>query len=249
MTDDGSEAHQENFSILRRGHGLQVDHVGLGVGDTESGVKWLSERTGAPVHLREPEEGQWYWSGSLPIAENSFLEVIGPNPRYSGFQPFKMHLSLLEKPALLFWYICVDNFQNFLSRAKKRRVPIERVEEINLSSKDPDTARYKRGFVGPGFLSQRPNIIEWAYRPDRPEEEPLCSLTDFRLAHPSADKVNPVFETLGIDIKLSSGPSSIGITLETPNGAFSIDNEGMDWTGLGLVPSIFNLWLKHQTAR
>ena len=74
--------------IIRRSHGFQLVLIGLGVPDTEAGVKLIEEQTGASVDLHDPEPDQWYWSGSLAIGEASFLEIIGPNPDYRKFQPF-----------------------------------------------------------------------------------------------------------------------------------------------------------------
>ncbi|MEL6860188.1 MAG: VOC family protein, partial [Pseudomonadota bacterium] len=75
-------------NIIRRSHGFQLDHIGLGVSDTQEGVKWVEEQTGAKVDLHDPEPGQFYWSGSLAIGDSSFLEIIGPNPNYKKFHPF-----------------------------------------------------------------------------------------------------------------------------------------------------------------
>ena len=36
--------------IIRRENGFQVDHIGLCVQDTEKGVGWLEDQTGAKVH-------------------------------------------------------------------------------------------------------------------------------------------------------------------------------------------------------
>ena len=36
-------------NIIRRSHGFQLDHIGLGVPDTKDGVKWVEEKTGAKV--------------------------------------------------------------------------------------------------------------------------------------------------------------------------------------------------------
>ena len=233
------------FGIHRHAHAWQVDHIGLGVPDTEAGVKWLSELCGVTIELREPEKGQWYWSGGLSIGGESFLEIIGPNPHYSGFQPFKTHLAGLKRPSLLFWYIAVDDFAALQTHARAGRIPIERVEHINANREDAASATYRRGFVGPGFLSQRPNVIEWEYRPKREAYDDRCKLKDFRLSHPKADTMNAAFEYLGIDIRAAKGASNIGITLSTPKGEVAFDNPGMAWTGAGALLSIARLWVKH----
>lgn len=229
--------------ILRRGHGFQVDHVGLGVADTEQGVEWVRKQTGAEVTLKDPEPDQWYWSGSLTIGEDSFLEVIGPNPAWGRFQPFGALLKTLTEPTLLFWYIAVSDFDAVAELARAEKVKLERYEEVNLNGASPNHASYKRAYIGPGFMSERPNVIEWVRKTGSSiEHSRSCALTDFRLANPDAQNINSVFQSLGIDLEVKRGTSSIGLTLETPKGAWSIDNPGIAWKMPGMLFTFARLW-------
>ena len=230
-------------SIIRRSHGYQLDHIGLGVPDTKDGVKWVEEKTGAKVDLHDPEPDQFYWSGSLAIGESSFLEIIGPNPNYKKFQPFAALMKTLSDPQLLFWYIAVDDFEAFQTLARKTKAKLERVEAVNVEGGEAAQASYWRGLIGPGFLSERPNVIQWLKRPNRESQKaPECKLTDFRLANPEAAAINVVFAKLGIDVPVSKGASSIGITIDTPNGPWTIENEGIRWTMPGMLLDVAALW-------
>lgn len=230
-------------NIIRRSHGFQLDHIGLGVPNTEDGVKWVEEQTGAKVDLHDPEPDQFYWSGSLAIGEESFLEIIGPNPNYKKFQPFAALIKSLSEPQLLFWYIAVTDFQAFKTIARQTKSKLERVEGVNIESGEGVQASYWRGLIGPGFLSERPNVIEWLKRPDRESlDTPVCKLTDFRLVNPQADQINDVFGKLGIDVPVSKGASSIGMTIDTPNGPWSLENEGVRWTMPSMLLRVAELW-------
>ncbi len=229
--------------ILTRGHGFQVDHVGLGVPDTPRGVEWLRNETGGNVTLKDPEPDQWYWSGSLDIGDDSFLEVIGPNPAWSKFQPFGALLKTLSEPTLLFWYIAVSDFSAFVELSRSKKAKLERIEEVNLNSSSPEHSSYKRAYIGPGFMSERPNVIEWVRKADPlSDQAPSCTLTDFRLANPKARKINSVFQSLGINVNVKRGPSSIGLTLDTPKGAWSLDNPGIALTMPGMLFEFAYLW-------
>ncbi|MEL7041572.1 MAG: VOC family protein [Pseudomonadota bacterium] len=233
--------------IIRRSHGFQLDHIGLGVSDTEAGVKWVEAKTGAQVDLYDPEPGQWYWSGSLAIGESSFLEIIGPNPAFKTFQPFAALLKTLSVPRLLFWYIAVEDFAGFQALVRQQKAKLERVEAINIDGGETAQASYWRGYIGPGFMSERPNVIEWIKRPARESDAaPVCQLTDFRLANPQADAINAVFRKLGIDAELTNGPSSIGVTIDTPNGLWTIENEGINWTMPGMLFELLSLWWQNR---
>lgn len=230
-------------NIIRRSHGFQLDHIGLGVPNTRDGVKWVEEKTGAKVDLHDPEPNQFYWSGSLAIGENSFLEIIGPNPNYKKFQPFGALLKTLPEPQLLFWYVAVEDFAAFQALARQSKAKLERVEAVNIEGGEAAQASYWRGLIGPGFLSERPNVIQWLKRPNRESPEaPVCKLTDFRLSNPQADEINAAFEKLGIEAPVTIGASSIGVTIETPKGPWSIENEGVCWIMPGMLVEVARLW-------
>ena len=222
--------------IIRRSHGFQLDHVGLGVPDTEAGVKLIEEQTGASVDLHDPEPWQWYRSGSLSIGVESSLVFIGPNPYYKHLQPVASLLKTLPEPQLLFWYIAVTDFAAFKALAKSHKAKLERVEGVNIDAGESAHASYWRGLVGPGFMSERPNVIEWIKRPNRESTEaPACQLTEFRLANPKAKQINAVFQKLGIETEVQTGPSSIASTSNTPKGALSFENSGIEWTMPGML--------------
>ncbi|MEM9421471.1 MAG: hypothetical protein AAF986_03035 [Pseudomonadota bacterium] len=74
--------------------------------------------------------------------------------------------------------------------------------------------------------------------------DPECLITDFRLANPDAKRINRTFERLGIDVPVQQGPSSIGLTLDTPKGPWSLDNSGISFKMPGMLFKFFSLWWK-----
>ena len=237
-----------SVNILRRSHGFQLDHVALGVPDTHEGAAWVEAQTGATVHLRDPNPSLWYWSGVLPIGTDAFLEVIGPNPNWPKFQPFRAVLCELERPALLFWYIAVDDFDGFLALAKSHDIPIENRGDFNLDNANPDGSQFRRGLVGPGFTTARPNVISWKRAPQIPDTEaPACRLTDFELSDPKAGEMNMTFAKLGIDIPVTKGPSRIAVSLQTPNGDWHLENAGIDLAMPGMLWKMAGLWWRSRS--
>ena len=229
--------------ILRRSHGLLLDHVGLGVPSTEEGVRWFSQQSGVDIDLGDPEPGQYYWSGGVRIGEDSFLEIIGPNPEWKRFNPLLAMLQALEKPQLLFWYAATSDFEAMQERARKIGKPIRRVEHVNTDGSWPERPGYIRGFLGSGVLSQRPNLIQWVIESPKLKKMPLqCRLIDFRLRHPKAKLLEDHLRELGFDISIEEGRRNMGISLETPKGILSFDDPGLDLRGLSLMTKLFSLW-------
>ena len=229
--------------ILRRSHGFQVDHVGLGVPNTEEGVRWFSQKSGVNIELGEPEPGQYYWSGGVRIGADSFLEIIGPNPAWKGFNPLHAVLRTLEEPQLLFWYAATSDFEAMRKKAEKIGQPIRRVEHINTDGAWAERPGYIRGFLGPGVLSQRPNLIQWVIESPKLKGMPIqCRLTDLRLRHPKAKALENHLRKLGFDISIEKGPRLIGISLETPNGTLHFEDRGLDLQDFRLAAKLMSLW-------
>jgi len=83
--------------VLLRAHGLAVDHVALGVPDMPAALDQIASDTGATPFTTEPEPGQWYWSGALALGPDSFFEILGPNPDFTGFHPIRTLISSYTK--------------------------------------------------------------------------------------------------------------------------------------------------------
>lgn len=165
-------------SSIRNFGGHQVDHLAIGVNDTKKGLEWLEKLTGAKSYLVEPEPGQWYQSGGLVIGEGVLLEIIGPNPNHNGFHPIKQVLKNYKQPNLMFWYISVKDFDAFENFAKKKKIPLETIQTMDYYRNGKHIS-YKRSTIGPGFLSDRPNIIQWISRQDRSMEDRSCKFEKF----------------------------------------------------------------------
>lgn len=244
--DDGSRPRAEGDvgRILERSHGTPVDHIALGVPDMPSALEQIARETGAQPYSTDPEPGQWYWSGALALGDDGFLEILGPNPDHDGFNPIKQIISGYEEPRLLFWYVATDDFDRFTTRMEDAGAPMERIETVDFE-RDGVRSHYKRGVMGPGFVTQRPCVIEWRQRHDRPDVDRRCRLESFALRHPEAETMNRVFEQVGIDQVVEEGPSWISLTLSTPNGPVVYENEGESFAGAGALWRMTTLYLSY----
>ena len=232
--------------VLTRSHGLPVDHIAIGVPDMPGAVHEFHALTGVTPYFRKPEPGQWYWSAGLRLGEDSFLEILGPNPKHPGFHPLKTLISGYDSPQVLFWYIATDDFDGLVDRLKEIRIPVERIETIHLV-RDNQEVHYKRGIIGPGFVSQRPCVIQWRKRVDPPREagEDACRLKAVVLRHPDADKLNRLFSEMGIGLRVEPGPSRIALDLETPKGTVRFENPGEELVGFSASVRMARLFSRH----
>ena len=230
--------------VIDRG-GTCLDHVAIGVPDTRRGSAELAEVLGYEPVLRDPNPDTFYWSAALPLGDLRFLEILGPNPLYKGFNPFIEIVRRLKRPQPLFWYVATEDFGAFEAAARDAGAPVERVVEHDATYDDLRIS-FKRGIIGPGFLSVCPNVIEWRERTSLLRDHPGPSFIGLDLSHPEASRLNTVFERLGIDQTVEKGPHQMRLKLGTPKGEVVFAGEGLQLRGLSMLPqlaSTFSRWL------
>ncbi|MEM1194532.1 MAG: VOC family protein [Pseudomonadota bacterium] len=230
--------------VLDRG-GTPLDHVAIGVPDTKAGVAQMAERLGYEPFLFDPHPQSFYWSGGLSLGKGKFLEILGPNPTYKGFNPFIELVKRLEGPRPLFWYVATDDFEAFCAAAKEAGGPVGRITQ-HKAQHEGATTDFIRGIIGPGFLSVCPNVIQWRERMGQFDEGPGPEFLGLELAHPEADRINAVFARLGIDQHVDVGAHFMRLRLGTPKGEVEFAGEGMEFRGFGALitmAGLFARWL------
>ena len=67
-----------------------------------------------------------------------------------------------------------------------------------------------------------PLVIDWGDTPNPATITPKgCLLTEVRVRDPHPDRIVALYQQLGLDIKVSEGPSALEIILQRPNGGTS----------------------------
>jgi hypothetical protein len=210
-----------------------VDHLALGIHNLDEGLKWIKEKTGVDAYVVPPEPGQWYQSAGLLLGENVILEIIAPNPNHKGYHPIKQVLKSYSKPNLFFWYLGVKNFDEFEKFAKKEGIKIERIEKVEYV-RNSIPISYQRATVGPGFFSERPNIIEWKAREDRSKEKQGCRLLSFWIESSEPELTRELFQKLKIDIQVfdGKGKSKLFLKIDTPKGEIILSGDSESFRGI-----------------
>lgn len=213
-------------------NGSMLDHIAWAVPDVVTGCRELADLTDVEPFLSpEPEPGQWYWSGGLPLGNGQLLEIIGPAPAFQGFHPLRAMMAGLATPRLLFWYVGTDDIDAFVAHAAGVGV-VSTPIEANEHAPESGLSSYRRAILlGPsgGFDPVMPSVIQWTRR--RPEFDASGAsevmLDVFELEHPAAAAMQSLFDKLGIDQHVSPGAEPVlRLKLNTLNGPVTLDGRG-----------------------
>lgn len=219
----------------------EIDHVAVAVRDTAEGAARIADITGAEPFIVDPEPGQWYHSGALPLDGGRFLEILGPNPAHRGFHPLKLAMRAWSEPRLLFWYVAVADFASFEDRARRAGVALSQVQSVDATG--AGGSAYRRGIVGAHFRSQWPCVIEWRTRPERPQPTVGCRLERLELTHPSPEALNQPLAALGFATRIAPGPDAIALELSTPRGEVRFASPAFRASPVRMGSALLRGWL------
>jgi len=232
---------ESDIKLVSYENGHCVDHVAIGVSNTLIGIEWIEELTGCKACIEEPEPGQWYWSASLRIGKLCFLEILGPNPEFQGFNLYKEMLYSIKKPEPLFWYISTHDFDAFKKKSEENDAPLEQIERVKFE-REGKKVDYIRGIIGPGFNSQRPNVIQWHSRlkcwrleHDNINTQNNCKLKALKLKSPESKELKTLFNSLGIEMEVANGNSELTFEIYSPKGIVAISGKGLSRKDFNLL--------------
>lgn len=212
--------------VLDRG-GASLDHIALGVPDTRKGARHIAELTGVEPRIGpQPGPEQFYWSAAIRLGAGRFLEILGPNPDWTGFHPMIETVKQFTQPQPLFWYVATNDINAFGDAAAAQRAPLEMMQSFE-HTRDTETVSYTNAVIGPGFRSTRPCVIQWHTRSKWMEGDAELGLKSLQLSSPIADTLNPLFADLGIVERVSEGPEMMMLALDTLKGEVVLSAPGV----------------------
>lgn len=227
--------------IYTRAHHY-VDHIALGVNDTRAGMKYIEDLTGAKAYIPEGQQDQWYRSAALGLGAGCYLEIIGPNPEYKKFHPFKQILKDLTTPKLFFWYLGTHKFKECRAVIEENDFQIEQYNHIQKEI-DDQLLDYEIAVIGQnGFESERPCLIQWNHFPKKRKKiEHICQLKSFSVTS-DHDSLQSLFDVLDVKMKVLKGEPSMHLVIDSPKGEIVLEGGGFTFPN-GLQKLIYGISL------
>lgn len=236
-------------TLINKKNSFYIDHIALGVNDTQEGIAYIEKLTGVTAKLPDSQHDNWYLSAALNLGNGTFLEIIGPNPNYSGFHPFKQILKELTEPQLVFWYLGTNNFKNTQSVIHANGFKLERYSHISKEIKG-EKLDYEIAIIGKGFYSEQPCLIQWNEVPKQHyQQKEVCSIASFHIRCQQAKKLNTLFASLGMSFCVEQGNNQLSLTLNTPKGLVELHGGGIQFQGISSLASLLRLFKNHLKSK
>ncbi len=189
----------------------------MGVPEIEKGLDYVESLTGIRPFAGEvfAGAGRSFVSARLSLGGRQFLEVIGPNPTFEGeLEGIGARAAALPGPRLLFWVMGVRDFGAYLRDAVRAGYPFSDTNHVHNEGYE-----YRIGAIGMEVMPHIPSVIEWKSRDDGEELAATVGsrIVDFTVHHPEAQKVQKVYDALGIGVLVRRGDEPrLRLVLETP---------------------------------
>lgn len=177
-----------------------IDHIGLGAPDFEAGMNWVARGLGV-----RPQDLGTYGAqrrGAGWLGPDTFLEVLSPAATDTDLlDPLAATAAALDAPRVLFWYLGVNDFSDYVRHAARAGFPFQMEQHIERDGYD-----YRIGGLDPVHSPVVPWTVQWVSKPEAMQSWPqLGQITDFRLEHPAPSGVQAILDALEVGMQVAQG--------------------------------------------
>jgi hypothetical protein len=210
-------AGQATNGVLRR-----VDHLVYAVPDLDAGVADLERRLGVRAAPGGQHPGRGTRNALIALGADSYLEILAPDPAQPTPPGGRWFGVDSKVPARLAgWAAKGVDLERVATSAAARGVPLGPV--VAGARQRPDGVTLRWTLTDPGVssaLSLVPFFIDWADSPHPAATAPRGPVLEaLRAEHPRPDRAREPLATLGIDLRVETGPHpALVATLRTVSG-------------------------------
>jgi len=199
-----------------------VDHLVWGGRDLDLEIDHLQALIGVRATPGGRHMGQGTRNALISLGPAMYLELIAPDlsqpppagPRWFG-------LDDLTTPRLITWAAKSDDLEHRADVARRAGLELGEVRSGQRQQSDGERLSWRLTYPdmgeGDGLV---PFLIDWGLSPHPAGSAPGgAELVELRAEHPDPGTVSQLLRHLGIELRVSRGPSRALIaTLETPHG-------------------------------
>ncbi|MEM8768054.1 MAG: VOC family protein [Pseudomonadota bacterium] len=205
-------------------HGFAFDHLVWGCADLAAGVASLAAKLGVRAETNmDPDEDYPTISAGIGLGGGAFLEVIAPNPRFTG-PSTGLHalLTSLETPRFLTWFARVTSLATAASAldaaGETLRPMMDQWERTGLPA-------FRNGFIeSEQFNLSVPYLIEWRDPATGGDHDrPRLEVAGFRVRSADVERTQALHTLLGLEVEIEGASrNSLCLDLRTAEGVVSL---------------------------
>ena len=200
----------------------KVDHLVYATPDLVVGIAQVERLLGVKAIPGGQHPGGGTRNALIGLGENTYLEIIGPDPEQpTPARPRRFGIDDLKTARLATWAAKGTDLQGIVQNAKSHGLDLGQVQ--SGSRRRPDGVLLSwRLTVSPALTEGGvvPFFINWGETQHPATGLPKgCVLVALRAEHPDAKRVHTELSALGLNVRVDAGsvPALIA-TIRTPNG-------------------------------
>jgi len=199
----------------------KVDHLIYATPDLDSTVDELEKLLGVRAAPGGEQPGRGTRNALISLGTNSYLEIVGPDPKQPQPNRPPWWIPGLKKPRIVAWAARGTDLDSLRAKAVKSGVPLGEVMSGNRQRPDGVILAWRmtspRNPIADGVV---PFFIDWGESDHPSRTSPHgVQLVALRVEHPDDRRVQDMLRRLNFDLPVTHGASpGIIASLEGPLG-------------------------------
>jgi hypothetical protein len=205
----------------------RVDHLMFAVADLNEGIAQIEAATGVRAQLGGAHPGRGSHNALLSLGPRVYLEIIAPDPAQA--QPRSLEslgLSATRSSRLVSWALNGSDLERLVADVGAKGFSMTAPE--GGERRRPDgrllswrTTALTDSSLGDGLV---PFVIDWGATEHPAVVSPRgVRLLGLRARHPQPQTLQPIFDALGVPLKIETGSDvALIAVLDTPRGRIEL---------------------------
>ena len=205
---------------------IALDHLVFATPDLQASTAYIENLLGIRPMAGGTHPGMGTSNALLALGGQSYLEIIGPDPKHKGFQgnrPFG--INDLDEAKLVTWAAQTKGLSSFVQLLKSQGVSYGDVTAMTRKTPQGEQLNWKLTFATDKNLAGViPFLIDWGRSSHPALRCPQgARLKRLELKHPSPLEIAAVAEALGLEAEvIECQQPGLRAIIECPNGEVAL---------------------------
>lgn len=204
-----------------------LDHFMYGGSDLDALTRSFSQLTGVATQAGGSHPDLGTRNALVGTGSSVYLELIAPDPALAARSPVRNDIEAFARPALhRFIVVCQSGDFDALAAAYRDEGIEAPVHDLQRVTPAGETLKWKLMIPEPNELGLfAPFFIDWQDTPHPSTRlaDSGCGIAGCEAGHPQHDRINRLYERLGVDIRvLAADAPYMRVLLDTPRGQVAL---------------------------